>query len=208
MVEFLHRSWNSFSASLAGDYPKTSQRSQEMLGEVLKQHALSRPLCVLDLGCGNGQLYEHLRSTGSLARYVGVDFSTPLLAAARQAFHGDAGAEFVQDNVSLLGKVTGPFDFIIYSHVIEMLESPELSLRRARDLGEKILIRFSEPPDFDTVTVELREMPVGEDKTAPYICWKMSRDYYHLILANIGCKRVDIYQAEGDKDQIHVLHFS
>jgi ubiquinone/menaquinone biosynthesis C-methylase UbiE len=211
MVEFLQRSWGSFSSTFAGDYLKASgpsQRSRQLLGEVLCDHASARGLSVLDLGCGNGQLYELLRETKSVARYVGVDFSAPLLAAARQAFAGDTRAEFVEDDVSLLAVVKGPFDFVIYSHVIEMLASPETSLRRAKDVADKILIRFFEPPEFDAVTVELREMTVGENKTVPYIRWKMSQDYYRLILANIGCKRVDIYQADGDKDQVHVLHFS
>lgn len=211
MVEFLQKSWGSFSDEHAKVYLKTlgspSLRSKVLVSEVLADYGRSHPLSVMDLGCGNGQLYEPLRNTGAIARYVGVDFSPPLLEAARQAYAGDYRAEFLQDDVSLLEKITERFDFVIYSHVIEMLASPELSLRRAKEVCDRILIRFFEPPEFDAITVELREMDVGTDKTVPYIRWKMSRSYYHLILANLGCKRVDVYQADGDKDQVHILHF-
>ena len=212
MVEFLQRSWDSFSTGRAGEYLKTyghpSLRSKELLGDVLKDYASGGKLSVLDLGCGNGQLYESLREKDCLAKYTGVDFSTPLLTAAKSAFSGDGRAQFLQDDVTLLEKIEGRFDFVIYSHVIEMLASPELSLRRAKVFTDRVLIRFFEPPEFDAVTVELREMDVGEDKTVPYIRWKMSRDYYRLILATLGCRKVDIYQMDGDKDQVHVLHFS
>lgn len=211
MVEFLQRSWDSFSKDRAAEYLKThghpSLRSKSLVGEVLRDYGRSHLLSVIDLGCGNGQLYETLRATDAIARYVGVDFSTPLLDAARQAYAGDARAQFVQDDVTALASITERFDFVIYSHVIEMLASPELSLRRAKEVADKILIRFFEPPEFDAITVELREMDVGSSMV-PYIRWKMSRDYYRLILANLGCTRVDIYQAEGDKDQVHVLHFT
>ncbi len=212
MVEFLQRSWDSFSKDLAAAYLKTaghpSLRSKFLVGEVLRDYGRSHLLSVIDLGCGNGQLYETLRATDAVARYVGVDFSTPLLAAARAAYADDPRAQFLQDDVTALANVAERFDFVIYSHVIEMLASPELSLRRATEVADRILIRFFEPPEFDASMVELREMDVGTGKTVPYIRWKMSRDYYRLILANIGCKKVDIYQANGDKDQVHVLHFT
>ena len=211
MVEFLQKSWGSFSEERAKTYLKTSGspslRSRQLLAEVLADYGRSHLLSVIDLGCGNGQLYEPLRDTDAIARYVGVDFSLPLLEAARQAYAGDSRAEFLQDDVSALEKVTERFDFVIYSHVIEMLASHELSLRRASQIADRILIRFFEPPEFDAVTVELREMDVGTDATVPYIRWKMSRDYYRLILSGLGCTQVDVYQADGDKDQVHVLHF-
>ena len=210
MVDFLQRSWSSFSRSIAAAYLKTyghpSTRSRNLLGEVLEDEARGRSLSVLDLGCGNGQLYEHLReATSCIGRYVGVDFSSVLLAAARAAMAGDPRAEFVQDDVAALDNVQGRFDVVIYSHVIEMLASPEASLHRAKQLTDLIAVRFFEPPEFDTLTVDLREMEVDDGKAVPYLRWKMSRDYYQLILAKLGCRRVDVFQADGDKDQIHLL---
>lgn len=210
MADVLQRSWSSFSRSIAEAYLKTygypSLRSRDLLGEVLQDEAQGKPLSVLDLGCGNGQLYEYLRQTANLFEtYVGVDFSTTLLDAARVAMMGDARAQFIEDDVLRLEKIDRRFDIVIYSHVLEMLTSPEDSLRRAAELADRIAIRFFEPPEFETLTIELREMEVGDGKTVPYLRWKMSRDYYQLILAKIGCKRVDVYQANGDKDQIHLL---
>ncbi|EIJ45206.1 hypothetical protein GWL_46460 [Herbaspirillum sp. GW103] len=49
-------------------------------------------------------------------------------------------------------------------------------------------------------------MDVGQKEQVPFIRRKMSRDYYRLILARIGCKNVDIYR-DTTKDQVHVLTF-
>jgi hypothetical protein len=88
-----------------------------------------------------------------------------------------------------------------------MLSSPERSLLKARTFAGLIIIRFFEPPDFETDTVELRDMDIGEGRTVPYIRRKMSRDYYRLILTKLGCTSVDVYRAESAKDQVHVLHY-
>ena len=86
-----------------------------------------------------------------------------------------------------------------------MLESPELSLREAKKVTNRILIRFFEPPEFEVDTVELREMDLGFGNV-PYLRRKMSSSYYNLILANINCRRVDVYR-DATKDQVHLLHF-
>jgi SAM-dependent methyltransferase len=164
-------------------------------------------VALLDLGCGNGQLLKYFRQRALACRYVGVDFSTSLLDAAREQFASDLEAEFLHDDVEKLGAVVGKFDYVIYSHVIEMLASPEASLIRACTLAPRIIIRFFEPPEFDVDTVEIRQMEVGEGRSVPYLRRKMSRDYYQLILSHCGCKKVEVYQADGDKDQIHVLSF-
>ena len=68
-----------------------------------------------------------------------------------------------------------------------------------------ILIKFFEPPNSDFDKVELKEMDLGLS-SVPYLRRKMSKKYYQLILANLGCKKVDIY-FDNSKDEVHVLHF-
>jgi ubiquinone/menaquinone biosynthesis C-methylase UbiE len=148
-------------------------------------------------------LLEFFKEKGLACEYTGVDFSDALLAVARCQ---NPEATFIQGDVNHLSTfVSGPFDFVLYSHVIEMLESPELSLHEARKTTNRVVIRFFEPPEFDVDTVELREMDLGLGKV-PYLRRKMSRSYYQLILANAGCKRVDVYR-DVCKDQVHVLYF-
>ena len=204
----LSDSWNAFSPEIASQYLKTyghpSVSSKDLLLDVVRQltKQIKRPR-VIDLGCGNGQLGEYFFEKGFDCNYTGVDFSDVLLAAGSQAL---PQADFVKDDVGSLKGVIGSFDVALYSHVIEILAAPEESLAAAKRIATKVVVRFFEPPEFEIDSVELKWMEVGSEKPVPYLRRKMSRDYYRLILARIGCKSVDIYR-DTTKDQIHVLHF-
>ncbi len=208
-MDILNDSWSSFSGDAAKRYLKDfgspSVNSKRILADVLREEFDGRRFSLLDLGCGNAQLNEFFREYGLECDYTGVDFSEPLLEAAAKA---NPDAKFIRDNVNDLKQTEGRWDVAVYSHVIEMLGAPEASLMRARELADKIAIRFFEPPEFEHDEVELRRMPVTEDgETVPYLRRKMSRDYYSMILARMGCRAADIYQDEHAKDQIHLLKF-
>jgi trans-aconitate methyltransferase len=200
-------SWGAFSAQRAAAYLTTeghpSPESRALLAEILRGLSSGRELAVLDLGCGNGGLYGSLADSGLRLQYTGVDFSEPLLEAARAAF---PAATFVRDDVQVVSEVEGPYDVVLYSHVLETLESPQASLQRAGELAPVVVIRFFEPPESDVDTAELREMDVG-GKSVPYIRRRMSRDYYRLLLSTAGCESVDVYLPDGSRDQVHVLRF-
>ena len=204
----LSDSWSAFSPKIALKYLNgfghPSASSKALLLEVLKKMSkgLKTP-SILDLGCGNGQLYEYFESNGYVFSYTGIDFSNSLLDAARINL---PNVNFVQDDLNNLEKVTGQYDFAIYSHVVELLESPERALRAALKHTRTVVIRFYEPPDFEEDAIELRWMDVGQSEEVPFIRRKMSRDYYRLILAKLNCKEVNIYR-DITKDQIHVLYF-
>lgn len=204
----LSDSWNAFSPDIASKYLKTygspSKTSKQLLLDILRQYTaqLNRPK-LIDLGCGNGQLCEFFDEKGYLCDYTGVDFSDVLLDAGRNS---SPHAMFIKDDVNSLAGVSGKFDVALYSHVVELLTSPEASLARARNLADLVVIRFYEPPEFDMDSVELRWLDIGSEKQVPYLRRKMSRDYYRLILARLDCKRVDIFR-DSSKDQIHVLVF-
>src|SRR5207249_3913137 len=124
------RSWGSMSRELAARYLKTyghpSQTSKQLLVDVLENLAHGRlglrrrTLSILDLGCGNAQLYEYFKERGLRCSYTGVDFSAPLLDVARENHAGDEAARFVTDDVVELRNVHGRFDVVLYSHVLEM----------------------------------------------------------------------------------------
>jgi ubiquinone/menaquinone biosynthesis C-methylase UbiE len=222
-MSMLERSWGSFSERIAKRYLKTygfpSETSKQLLGDVLEEMARKkfglgkRELAILDLGCGNAQLYEYFRERELPCRYTGVDFSEPLLEVARETTAGDDRANFVHADVNDITCIDGLFDVVLYSHVMEILSSPERSLRHARALAPIVIIRFFEPPEFEEDTVELRELEVEEDADGnslkmPYLRRQMSRDHYRLILARLDCSQVDVYRDGSSKDQIHVLRFS
>jgi SAM-dependent methyltransferase len=216
-VSLLERSWGSFSSGIAARYLKTygypAPTSKELLVDVLEELARERALgsgrslAILDLGCGNAQLYEYFKERKLRCTYTGVDISPPLLDVAQQNHAGDPSARFLADDIVELGEVDGRFDVVLYSHVFEILSSPERSLRRARELAPLVVIRFYEPPEFEEDTVDLLEMEIDEGGApVPYIRWKMSRDHYRLILRKTGCREVDVYR-DVSKDQVHVLHY-
>jgi SAM-dependent methyltransferase len=207
----LEGSWGAMTPRRAKEYLRSygapSEGSKRLLVEVLSRLARRDDLSIVDLGCGNGQLLETLRGSGARWSYTGVDFSEPLLDAARELFADDPAASFVHADVNTLEGLDGHWDVALYSHVLEILGSPERSLLRAAELADKVAIRFFEPPEFDADLVELREMEIGDGTTAPYLRRMMSRDYYRMILAKAGCRRVDVYRDETSKDQVHLLHF-
>ena len=71
-----------FYQTLASQFSATRQRLQPGVRRVLANLAPQANL--LDLGCGNGELWRSLVGAGHLGRYVGLDFSSELLRAATQ----------------------------------------------------------------------------------------------------------------------------
>jgi trans-aconitate methyltransferase len=201
-------SWGAFSADIASKYLKSyghpSLTSKKLLVDVLKECAqgLGSPT-VIDLGCGNAQIGEYFLEEKFDCTYTGVDFSDVLLEVARRCL---PSGRFIKDDVNTLAEVSGHYDFAIYSHVVELLSSPEDSLAAASKLAKTVVIRFYEPPEFERDSTELRWMEVDEGRQVPFLRRKMSRDYYSLILAKVGCKQVDIFR-DSTKDQVHVLRF-
>ncbi len=207
--EILEESWNSFSESRAEAYLKTfghpSKSSRELLIDILRKDTNGKKFSVLDIGCGNAQLYEYMKSSGLNVEYTGVDFSEKLLEAAKK---NNPEATFIHDDVQTLDKINGQYDYVIYSHVIEMLASPEHSLMQASKLSKTILVRFFEPPVFEYDTVDLKMMETAENLKVPYLRRKMSHDYYDMILKKIGCQKLYIRKDNNSKDQIHIIHLS
>jgi ubiquinone/menaquinone biosynthesis C-methylase UbiE len=207
-MKTLSDSWNSFSPDIAKRYLKTfghpSISSKELLLEVIKKYAkgINNPR-LLDLGCGNGQMAEYFIEKKYSHEYVGVDFSDALLSAAKSAL---PSCVFIKDELHSLAMVNERFDLVFYSHVFELLGSPEESLHAASRLSNTIIIRFYEPPEFERDSVELKWMDIGTEESIPYIRRKMSKDYYRLILSRLSCRLVEVYR-DTSKDQIHVLHF-
>lgn len=213
MTDALSRSWSAMTPQRAKAYLKSygapSEGSKQLLVEVLREMGGGDGdrLSVLDLGCGNAQLYEYFRESGLPCDYTGVDFSEPLLEAARATIGNDEHARCVRDDVNTLVDLDGIFDVALYSHVLEILSCPEQSLQAARRHARTIVIRFFEPPDAEFDLVELREMEIGDGTMVPYLRRTMGRDYYRLMLTRLNCSGVDVYQDETAKDQVHVLRF-
>lgn len=77
---------------------------------------------VLDLGTGDGHTLALLLAARPAATGVGVDFSEPMLAAARERFAGEDRAEIAEHDLGEPLPALGSFDFVVSSLVIHHLE--------------------------------------------------------------------------------------
>jgi ubiquinone/menaquinone biosynthesis C-methylase UbiE len=212
MSSIAQESWSAFDPQIAkiylDGYGSPSGRSKILMASVLKELYSTRNFHLADFGCGNGHLYGFFRDQGLDLRYTGYDFSTALLQAAEERYPGDPNVSFQASNIQDPQMDGPPADIALFSHVLEMLESPGAALAAARRLAPRIMIRFFEPPVERHDLVELRHMEVGPNEPkVPYLRRCFADDFYDLLLTRAGCRSVDVHQVDGDKDQIHILNF-
>ena len=81
IIEQLVQINHSFYLDFAGAFSATRQRLQPGVQRILEN--IPRKANILDLGCGNGQLYNNLNQNNQLGTYVGMDLSEALLEIAR-----------------------------------------------------------------------------------------------------------------------------
>jgi len=106
--ELVKRVQKSFD-DIAEHFTQTRQKVWPELTEFAKR--VQKGASVLDLGCGNGRLYQLFENT--MTEYTGVDISPMLISEAKKAY---PKAQFIEDDMRSLTKV-GKFDhvFIIAS---------------------------------------------------------------------------------------------
>jgi ubiquinone/menaquinone biosynthesis C-methylase UbiE len=210
-MTIIKQSWSAFSRDIAkiylDGYGHPSERSKALSAAVLREIFGNAEFRLADFGCGNGHLCDYYKANGLSLQYSGYDFSLSLLAAGRDRYQHDQSARFIEADIEDPNLSGEPCDVVLFSHVLEMLQSPQRGLLAARRLAPMVMIRFFEPPVGEQDIAELLQMEVGTGQTVPYIRRTMSRGYYNLLLDAVGCRSVDVHRAEGDKDQIHVLRF-
>lgn len=204
---FLRQSWESFGEQEARTYLRGESAREEdgrrVLMQVMQQALPAMSPRILDVGCGNGNLYPIVRQVFPDCSYTGADTSGTLLKAARVEY---PDASFVETDCETLHPWSSGgqgFDVAVYSHVIEILESPERSLAAARALAPCVLIEFFEPPADQPDTVELRTMDHGMGPV-PYLRRRISLRVYEAWLASAGFTQVDRYFTTG-KYEVHLL---
>jgi methionine biosynthesis protein MetW len=109
---------------------------------------------VLDIGCGDGALIEHLtREKGADARGIEIDMAevTRAVAAGLAVIHGDADADlaFYPD---------GAFDYVVLSRTLQAVERPREVLRQMLRIGRHAVVSF---PNFGHWQVRLALLLTG-----------------------------------------------
>lgn len=93
----------------------------------LKEYVVSGK-SVLDLGCGNGRLYELF--SGKNIEYIGIDFSENLIQIAKEKY----GDKFIQGDILNLPFSEQKFDSVWVIAVLHMIPSKELRKRAVSEI--------------------------------------------------------------------------
>ncbi|HSO27669.1 MAG TPA: class I SAM-dependent methyltransferase [Anaerolineales bacterium] len=120
-----------FYQTFADQFSATRQRLQPGVKRALA--ILPRSARILDLGCGNGELWRTLAKEGHAGLYVGLDFSAELLRAAQHTVQPGSPARFLQADLTTPGWDAAfadeSFDFVLAFAVLHHL--PQAEIRRA-----------------------------------------------------------------------------
>ena len=96
---------------------------------------------VLDIGCGDGSLIDHLyRTKGCDARGIEIDMAevTRAVVHGLPVMHGDADHDLAQ-------YPDGAFDYVVLSRTLQAVERPREVLRQMLRIGRSALVSF---PNF------------------------------------------------------------
>src|SRR6478736_6086890 len=96
---------------------------------------------VLDIGCGDGSLIDHLsRTKGCDARGIEIDMAEVIRAVAHgmPVMHGDA-------DIDLAHYPDGAFDYVVLSRTLQAVEQPRVVLRQMLRIGTRAVVSF---PNF------------------------------------------------------------
>jgi SAM-dependent methyltransferase len=101
----------------ADEYPRRAEGESVLLEQVPRDARR-----ILDLGTGDGRLLALLRIDRREMLGVGLDFSEPMLKAARERFADDEGIELVEHDLAGALPALGRFDAVVSSMAIHHLE--------------------------------------------------------------------------------------
>ena len=94
--------------------------------EVLRRRLAPAPACVLDIGCGTGEILRRFRADFAPRRIVGLDlFAGHLRSAPPPVVRGDGFRAPFRD---------ATFDLVLVRHLLQALPDPPALLREARRL--------------------------------------------------------------------------
>jgi SAM-dependent methyltransferase len=102
---------------LADESPRRAEGESVLLEQVPRDARR-----ILDLGTGDGRLLALLRIDRREMLGVGLDFSDPMLKAARERFADDERIELVEHDLSEALPALGRFDAVVSSMAIHHLE--------------------------------------------------------------------------------------
>lgn len=208
--------WQAFNSDTADDFLRSSEsREQSARKKVVSvlfdayrkmkfdKDGVEPVLRVLELGSGNGERLDFVLETGIKVDWTGIDISSVLVDSAARRHPSQT---WVVGNAEFPEKVLGglksnSYDVCLFCHVLEMLESPEMALKKAKILAKVTVIEFFEPPNE---TVHRTEIGLLPESNLPYLRHEIGRETYLTWLANAEFGNLIVHQTFG-KYEVHVL---
>ncbi len=130
-----------FYQTFSADFAQTRERLQPGVTRIARE--VTRAACLLDLGCGAGQLATHLLAEKAPRLYLGLDLSLRLLHHARSGVLPEARlAHFACADLSagaLPLSSAAHFDWVFLFAVLHHLPGCELRLRVCQEARRRLV---------------------------------------------------------------------
>ena len=144
---------------------------------------------VLDVGCGSGRIGEFVLQAGA-SRYVGVDFSEPMIDLARARLHRfEDRTELLVDDF-LAAQVSGEFDVILAVGLFDYLPEPHRFSRRMFELCAPSGCVVGSFPTWSWLKGPVRKVRYEWIGNCPI--FNYSRRELELLFGGSGFDRVEI----------------
>jgi SAM-dependent methyltransferase len=142
----LKENWRHWTPELTKIFLRSGPEGKSHRSRAKVLELLDGAASILDVGCGNGVMFEMIREKGLDLDYLGVDVTEKLLSVARELFPADAH-RFRQMSLYDLRKLRRRFDAVLCRHVLEHLPDyiPAVQYLYSRAMKKLILVFFLPP---------------------------------------------------------------
>ncbi|MCX6778986.1 MAG: class I SAM-dependent methyltransferase, partial [Candidatus Magasanikbacteria bacterium] len=188
---------------------------------------------VLDLGCGNAVLYDHLAKKS--IDYVGVDLSSHLLNLAKKRIKAQGynkKVHLVKGNIIALPLKDNQFDWVLALAVLHHIPSKELQFKSAQEIyrvlkskGQAVISVWNLYSSYAEKKFKIQEqlkiIPTGwseKDLLTPWratpkkviqrYLYRFDKKELKKILQLAGFKKVKIYYGDSDGNSVADLQKS
>ena len=144
---------------------------------------------VLDVGCGSGRVAEHVLEAGA-GRYVGVDFSAPMLDLARGRLERFGPKVELVEADFLTAPLDGPFDVILALGFFDYTPEPYAFTRRMFDLCSGSGVVVASFPSWTWVKGPIRKVRYEIINDCPI--FNYTRRELEFLFRASGFSRLDI----------------
>jgi SAM-dependent methyltransferase len=173
-----------------------TSRSMDITERLLDDAGVAPGMCVLDLGCGPGDVSLMIAPrVGPSGQVVGIDRNAEAIAAARDRFTKMKieWARFVVGDLIEPSIKAGPFDAIVSRRVLMYLPDPAATLRRLMPLlkpGGRVIVQ-----EHDATMLPGRLAPFPEHEKLLDLMWQTV--VHEGADVHIGFKLPSIFAAAG-----------